>query len=84
MIAAGIFSVVAFDTAFELFHRLFFGPGTYSFDPRTERLVQLFPDQFWFETSLALGAVLLVLALLVLVAARGRVRRAVEVEATGG
>ena len=37
------------------FHRIFFAGGTYLFDPRTERLVQLFPDQFWSETSIVLG-----------------------------
>jgi uncharacterized membrane protein len=71
---------VAFDLAFEVFHRLFFAGGTYGFDPRTDRLVQLFPDQFWYETSIALGIVILVLALgLRLVA----VRRAAGLELAG-
>jgi integral membrane protein (TIGR01906 family) len=51
-----------FDTAFDIFHRLFFASGSYTFDPLTERLVQLFPDQFWSETSIALGVVLLVIS----------------------
>jgi integral membrane protein (TIGR01906 family) len=59
----GAISVVAFDAAFEAFHRVFFPPGSYSFDPATSRLVQLFPDRFWSETTLAVGAVGLVLAL---------------------
>jgi integral membrane protein (TIGR01906 family) len=54
---------VAFDAAFEVFHRLFFAGGTYLFDPRTDRLVQLFPETFWSETATAVGAVILVLAL---------------------
>ena len=62
VVALGLVAIVAFDAAFELFHRLFFAGGTYTFDPRTDRLVQLFPDQFWSETTLALGAVLLALA----------------------
>jgi hypothetical protein len=37
------------------------------FDPRTEKLVQLFPDQFWSETSVALAGAVLVLAVLVAV-----------------
>ena len=49
---------MAFDALFEVFHRIFFAGGSYSFDPRTERLVQLFPDRFWFETSTALAVVL--------------------------
>jgi hypothetical protein len=62
VIGAGIVSAVAFDAAFELFHRVFFG-SNYAFDPRTERLVQLFPFGFWSETAFAVGAVILVLAL---------------------
>jgi integral membrane protein (TIGR01906 family) len=62
VVALGIVSLVAFDAAFDLFHRLFFAGGTFTFDPRTDRLVQLFPDQFWSETTLALGFVLLGLA----------------------
>ncbi|HEU4672931.1 MAG TPA: DUF1461 domain-containing protein [Candidatus Limnocylindrales bacterium] len=62
VIILGAVSVVAFDAAFDLFHRLFFPAGSYTFDPRTDRLVQLFPDQFWSETTILLGLVLLVLA----------------------
>ena len=49
--------------AFEIFHRLFFAAGTYDFDPRTSRLVQLFPDQFWSETTIVVAALAIVLAL---------------------
>ncbi len=61
--AAGLVAVVAFDAAFELFHRLFFAAGTYDFDPRTYRLTQLFPDAFWSETSIVVGLSMLVVAL---------------------
>ena len=60
---AGLVAVVAFDAAFELFHRLFFAAGTYDFDPRIYRLTQLFPDAFWSETSIVVGLSLLVVAL---------------------
>ncbi len=62
VVVVGLVGVFAFDAAFEVFHRLFFAGGTYLFDPRTSRLVQLFPDQFWFETSLAVGGLILALA----------------------
>lgn len=75
VVALGIFAVVAFDTAFEIFHRLFFAPGTYSFDPATERLVQLFPDAFWSQTSIAIGIWLIVIAVVVWRFAAGRARR---------
>ncbi len=72
ILAVGVVGLVAFEAAFEVFHRLFFAGGTYNFDPRSERLVQLFPQQFWFETSLAVGLVILALSLLVIVIARRR------------
>ena len=58
VVVLGAAALVAFDALFEVFHRIFFAGGSYSFDPRTERLVQLFPDRFWFETSTALAVVL--------------------------
>ena len=62
VIVVGAAFVVFFEQAFEAFHEIFFGPGTYTFDPRTEKLVQLFPDQFWSETSVAIAAAVLALA----------------------
>ena len=61
--ALGVLAIVAFDAAFELFHRLFFASGTYTFDPRTSRLVQLFPESFWSDTAIAVGVVAIVVAL---------------------
>jgi integral membrane protein (TIGR01906 family) len=62
VVALGLVGLFAFDAAFEAFHRLFFAGGNYTFDPATDRLVQLFPYQFWVETSFAVGAVVAVLA----------------------
>jgi integral membrane protein (TIGR01906 family) len=62
VVALGLVGLLAFDAVFEAFHRLFFGGGNYTFDPATDRLVQLFPYRFWVETSFAVGAVVLVLA----------------------
>jgi len=63
VVVAGVVATVAFDAAFEVFHRLFFAGGSYLFDPATDRLVQLFPFAFWSETTMAVGGVILVLAL---------------------
>jgi integral membrane protein (TIGR01906 family) len=76
VVIGGFISVFAFDAAFEVFHRLFFAGGTYLFDPRTDRLVQLFPFQFWDETTMALGAVIVAIALLVAFVAGRRARSA--------
>ena len=56
-IAVGIAFLLFFDTAFTLFHQLFFAEGSWTFDPATDRLVQLFPYQFWTETSVAIAVV---------------------------
>lgn len=69
LVVGGAF-LVFFDLAFTLFHQLFFAPSTWTFDPATDRLVQLFPYQFWTETSVAIAAVGLGLTLGVWAAAR--------------
>lgn len=63
VLVVGLIGTFAFDATFDVFHRLFFPGGSYTFDPRTDRLVQLFPEQFWFESALALGALILLLCL---------------------
>lgn len=62
-VVVGIIGLVAFDQLFEVFHRIFFPPGSYLFDPTTDRLVQLFPFQFWEESAMAVGAVIIALSL---------------------
>jgi integral membrane protein (TIGR01906 family) len=59
----GIASLVAFGTVFTLFHEIFFPAGNYSFDPTTQRLVQLYPFRFWQVTAAALAVLVLVLGL---------------------
>lgn len=75
-VAVGISFALLFDVAFEIFHRLFFAQGTYTFDPRTERLVQLFPYGFWTETSVAIAVAVVALALATLGVASWRSHRA--------
>jgi integral membrane protein (TIGR01906 family) len=72
LVIGGVVSLVAFDVLFETFHSIFFAGGSYTFDPATERLVQLFPFQFWQETAIAVGAVCIALAGVVVVVATGR------------
>jgi integral membrane protein (TIGR01906 family) len=76
IVVAGVLATFFFDQAFEIFHELFFPSGSYTFDPRTDRLVQLFPFDFWSETTLVLGAFILVLAGLVWLIARHLARPA--------
>lgn len=74
-VVGGLAGIVFFDVAFELFHRLFFPPGTYLFDPRTDRLVQLFPEQFWVETTIGVGIVVTALSIVLAVLAGRRAAR---------
>jgi integral membrane protein (TIGR01906 family) len=61
-VALGIVGVLFFDTAFEVFHELFFPAGSFLFDPTTDRLVQLFPESFWVESTIGVGIVVVLLA----------------------
>jgi integral membrane protein (TIGR01906 family) len=84
VVVAGVIATVAFDAVFELFHELFFPGGSYTFDPRTDRLVQLFPFDFWSETTIVLGVVIVAVAALVAVVAGRRARSAVQEPASAG
>ncbi|HJT64545.1 MAG TPA: DUF1461 domain-containing protein [Candidatus Limnocylindria bacterium] len=57
-VAIGVFAVVAWDSAFTLFHELLFPPGTWSF-PADSTMILLYPPEFWFEAAMiAAGLVL--------------------------
>jgi integral membrane protein (TIGR01906 family) len=75
VVVVGIVGLAAFDQLFELFHRIFFPAGSYLFDPSTDRLVQLFPFQFWQETAMVVGAAIIAIALLVALVAGRRAAR---------
>jgi integral membrane protein (TIGR01906 family) len=69
-VVVGAVAAVAFEAVFELFHRIFFPGGNWSFDPTTSRLVQLYPEAFWEITSAALGVLLVGGGLIVWLMAR--------------
>jgi integral membrane protein (TIGR01906 family) len=84
LVVGAFISFFAFDALFETFHRIFFPGGSYDFDPATDRLVQLFPFQFWNETAIAVGVVSVVIALLVALVAARRLDRAPDRSAVPG
>lgn len=85
VVIAGVVAFFAFDAAFEVFHRLFFAGGSYTFDPGTDRLVQLFPFAFWSETTMAVGAVIIAVSIAVtVIAGRRTARDAASAETTPG
>ena len=76
VVVIGGIGVVAFDALFEVFHQVFFPAGSYRFDPATERLVQLFPYQFWQETAVIVGLAIILVALAVAQVVGRRTKRA--------
>lgn len=74
-VVVGLAVLFFFDAAFLAFHLVFFPQGNFSFDPRTQRLTQLFPDQFWTDTSLAIAITGITIAVAVSVIARRQAAR---------
>lgn len=62
-------AVLSWDTFFEFFHRLFFEEGTWRFY-YSDTLIRLFPEKFWFDTALSIGAIAVVGAVLILASFR--------------
>jgi integral membrane protein (TIGR01906 family) len=81
VVIVGVVGLIAFDQLFELFHRIFFPPGSYLFDPTTDRLVQLFPFAFWDESAMAVGVAIIAVSAVVAVVA-GRKAAAAGARAT--
>jgi integral membrane protein (TIGR01906 family) len=63
VLVLGAISLVAFGSLFTLFHQVFFPAGNWSFDPATQRLVQLYPFRFWQIAAAALGLLVFLLGL---------------------
>jgi integral membrane protein (TIGR01906 family) len=54
VVVFGIVGFLAFDAAFELFHRIFFPGGNWEF-PADSNMIRLYPYSFWQLTVAALG-----------------------------
>lgn len=52
---AAIGVLVGFDDLFQQFHVLSFSNDFWQLDPDTDRLIQMFPRNFWFDVTLAVG-----------------------------
>ena len=65
ILAVGVFALVGFDTLFLKFHELSFANDFWKGDSRTDFLVRLFPEGFWYDSTLwvairaAVGAVII-------------------------
>jgi integral membrane protein (TIGR01906 family) len=55
MAAAALAMLVGFDELFVQFHLFSFSNDFWQLNPATDHLVQMFPQGFWFDVSLAVG-----------------------------
>jgi integral membrane protein (TIGR01906 family) len=53
--AVGVVAAFGFESAFERFHLLAFSNDLWKLDPDTDRLIQMFPEPFWRDMTIALG-----------------------------
>ncbi len=90
--AVGVFAAFGFEAAFTRFHELFFSNNLWQLDPERDHLIQMFPENFWRDITIALGALCAVEAVLIgafasiyLMSTRGerrRLRTAIDVSAS--
>jgi integral membrane protein (TIGR01906 family) len=70
--------LIGWNSFFTRFHELLFPPGTWTFDYSTT-LIRLFPEKFWFDVGVLIGAGTLVDAALIGLVAHWLGRRAARV-----
>ncbi|MDP9237066.1 MAG: TIGR01906 family membrane protein [Chloroflexota bacterium] len=52
-----IFAAFGFDSAFTRFHEVLFSNDFWQLDPRTDHLIQVFPEPFWQDMAILLGLI---------------------------
>ncbi len=61
LLAVGATAVlVGFDELFQQFHLLSFSNDFWQLNPRTDHLIQMFPQGFWFDVTLGVGVLAIV------------------------
>jgi len=55
ILALGGVALFGFDRAFEEFHFIAFNNDLWRLDPQTDHLIQMFPQDFWFDASMLVG-----------------------------
>lgn len=66
--APAISATLAWDSFFTAFHQLFFSGGSWVF-AYSDTLIRLFPEQFWFDSAITVGALTISGALVLLLLA---------------
>jgi integral membrane protein (TIGR01906 family) len=67
----GLAFIGGFEATWDRFHEIVFANDFWQLNPRTDRLIQMFPEDFWFEASLIVGALTIAEALAIVVASVG-------------
>ena len=65
ILAVGLFALLGFDTLFLKFHQLSFANDLWQLDRRTDYLVVLFPQDFWFDATIRVATRAVIGALLI-------------------
>lgn len=55
VLAVGLFALVGFDSLFLLFHRISFANDLWQLNPRSDYLLIMFPQGFWFDATMRLA-----------------------------
>lgn len=66
VISAGIGALVGFEALWEQFHFLAFANDFWELNPNRDHLIQMFPEEFWFDITLAIGVITVLEALLLI------------------
>jgi integral membrane protein (TIGR01906 family) len=63
--ATAVLAYAGFDDAWRQFHFLAFTNDLWELDPDTDHLIQMFPQNFWFDITLLIGALTMLEALII-------------------
>lgn len=63
-LVVGILASIDFDRAFEVFHAIFFpGKDNWLFDPRTDQIILVMPQEFFRNCAILIGSSLLIITI---------------------
>jgi integral membrane protein (TIGR01906 family) len=69
--AVAILAVAGFDSAWSEFHTIAFTNDLWQLDPDTDHLIQMYPQEFWFQASMLIAGAVLLQAILIALVATG-------------
>lgn len=68
-VVIGALAAINFDKAFVIFHSIFFpGKDNWTFDPRTEQIINVMPEQFFMNCAIIIGVGLVAFAAALIIA----------------